>query len=175
MPDTIQGVAHEPRKKRRGQDHLNKGENELTSQAESRGVIQHGKSPIYQLAEAVGTRREALCLIDPDPSGFELGCSGTEGRLHRQNSVSSGAENMGQSETVSENNGFNTDSCGSSMPVLGGQSLGKAYQATEASDHIRLMRTENSKQLGMPGLMDLTSLLEATVMPSCLQQASRAK
>jgi len=40
---------------------------------------------------------------------------------------------------------------------------------------IRLMRTENSEQQGMPGLMDLTSLFEATVMPSCLQQASRAK
>ena len=40
---------------------------------------------------------------------------------------------------------------------------------------IRLMRTENSEQRGMPGLMDLTSLFEATVIPSCLQQASRAK
>ena len=94
----------------------------LLAKRKAEALFQHGRSPIYQLAKAVGTRREALCPIDPDPSGLEFGCSGTEGRLHRRKSVSPGAENMGRSETVSENNASNTDSCGSSMPVLGGQS-----------------------------------------------------
>ncbi len=102
---------------------------------------------------------------------------------------------MGRSETVSEDNGSNTDGCGSNMPVLGGQSLERLTKQQkraiieergsetilEKGDglflaiRLRVIRTENSEQRGMPGLMDLTSLFEATVMPSCLQQASRAK
>ena len=66
----------------------------LLAKRKAEALFQHGRSPIYQLAKAVGTRREALCPIDPDPSGLEFGCSGTEGRLHRRKSVSPGAENM---------------------------------------------------------------------------------
>ena len=191
--DKIQGTAHELRSTDRKSNSLDNESNEPISQTKGGRSVQQGRSSAYELAEEANTNGRKLCPNDPEPRGLEVGRSGAESslidgvRCHLEPSTWARARLSPKTLVptlmdVATACRHSVDSHWERLTKLQKRAIIEergSETLLEKGDGlfpaIRIMTTENQSQQGMPGIPDLTSLFQATVMPSCLQQASRAK